>query len=317
MVGHNVLQGGKVKILVDDPAAFAPAVVGAQPAAAADLAAADRVLWEALAGAAAPWTGAGPELPGGFWHRGFLVASPAASQFDVLRTVTTAAAPAGPVWCLAGGGEGCRGQRGRPWLALPGNLQLSVALPAPPAVAAAGLVLNGLAVVATLDAVRALLPAAPAGIKWVNDLWLDGAKAAGVLTAARRRPAGGEVFLGIGLNVAAAPDLPGDRFSPCATCLDAWAPSQLPLARVLVAVLTALRRRWEELGRAGPGPLVAAYRDASLATGRQVSVWADGDGPQARPLHTGLVTGVSDDLGLLLSGTERPLYAGRLSLAEP
>ena len=301
-------------ILCDDHAAFSATRAGAP---VGEMSRESHRLWEALAPGRTAYVCSVPE-PAPGWETGFLVASPRHSQFDALRKATAARPLTRGVWCLAGAGTGCRGQHGRDWLARPGNLHLSVGLPATPAVTGLGAVLNALPAVVVLDAVRALLPDGPApAVKWVNDLWLEGSKVGGVLTAVRQRPPGGEIFLGLGLNVAEAPRIVADRFTPRTTCLDDHAPRPLDLWSVLTAVLAAVTNRWEELGRSGAAPLLEAYRAACAVTGRRVTLWPDGGEATAVPLAAGRVVGIADDLGLMLEGGERILREGRLALEEP
>ena len=301
-------------IVCDDPAVFFATPDGTP---VRDMPKESCRLWAALAPGRPAYACGGP-VPAQGWETGFLVASPRHSQFDALREATAVQPLTGRLWCLAGAGTGCRGQHGRNWQALPGNLHLSVGLPATPAVTGLGAVLNALPAVVALDAVRALLPGGPApAIKWVNDLWLAGGKVGGVLTAVRQRPEGGEVFLGLGLNVAVAPPIATDRFTPQATCLDAHAPHPLDLAAVLAVVLAAITNRWQELGRSGTSGLLEAYRGACAVTGRRVSIWHDNGDSAAAPLATGRVACIADDLGLMLEGEGRILREGRLALEEP
>ncbi len=99
---------------------------------------------------------------------------------------------------------GGRGSRGRAWQAPEGNLSLSVLLrPATPA-AQAGMfsLLAGVAIAKALPV--------PAMLKWPNDVLLDGAKLAGILIDAA--PQGKYLdwlVIGIGINLAAAPEIPG------------------------------------------------------------------------------------------------------------
>ncbi len=276
----------------------------------------DRLLWERLAPGVDPLAVVVPAGPDDFWQRGFVVERAASSQYDALRDVAATASAPGPVWCVVGRSGTCHGQHGRPWAALPGNLHLSLLLLPEAPLPTPGPVLNALPAVATLDAVGLLVPDAPAnGLKWVNDVVVGGAKLAGVLTSTRTRDGLCEaVHLGIGLNVATAPILAPDRFTSGATCLDAWSPRPLALREVTVAVLDAVRDRWQEWLAQGPGPLLAAYRAADDARGRPVAVWPDdGDGP----LITGTAAGIDDDLGLLLAGHEASITRGRLAYEDP
>jgi BirA family biotin operon repressor/biotin-[acetyl-CoA-carboxylase] ligase len=103
-----------------------------------------------------------------------------------------------------------RGSRGRAWTAPEGNLSLSVLLrPGRPA-AEAGL-FSLLAGIAVAEALAPHSRTAPM-LKWPNDVLLDGAKLAGILIDAM--PDGDRLdwlVIGIGVNLAAAPEIPGRR----------------------------------------------------------------------------------------------------------
>ena len=108
------------------------------------------------------------------------------------------------VWIVAGEQTAGRGRRGRAWISPRGNLHATALLidPCPPALA------PQLGFVAGVALARAAsdVGAAEAGLKWPNDLMLNGAKCAGILVegiglAGRR--AGYAV--GVGVNCAHAP----------------------------------------------------------------------------------------------------------------
>ena len=101
-----------------------------------------------------------------------------------------------------------RGRMGKTWVSEPGaSLTFSMGLPLRPA-QWAGL---SLAVgVALAEALAGLLPPAQRGalqLKWPNDLWLHGAKLAGILVETAHTTAGPCVVVGVGINVA-APSVP-------------------------------------------------------------------------------------------------------------
>lgn len=125
---------------------------------------------------------------------------------------------------------------------------------------------------AAVDACREVA-GAEAVLKWPNDLLLDGRKLAGIL--AQRTP-GGEVVVGIGLNVGWAPD-------GAARLGGTVAP-----ADVLAAMLEAYDRL--------PGDIGDLYRRRLDTLGRQVRVELPslGDGHAPRSLH-GRAMSVDDD----------------------
>ena len=105
-----------------------------------------------------------------------------------------------------------RGSRGRQWQAPTGNLNLSVLL-RPALSMAQSSIFPLLTGVAVADAVAAFLPADTAPVlKWPNDVLLGGAKLAGILIdAAPKGNSADWLVIGIGINLAEAPELPGRR----------------------------------------------------------------------------------------------------------
>lgn len=151
-----------------------------------------------------------------------------------------------------------RGSRGREWQAPLGNLSLSVLWRDAGPLADIGWV-PLLAGVALAEAISPLL-ADPGrlALKWPNDVTLDGAKLAGVLietTAAGDRA--DTLVIGIGVNLAIAPDVPGRVVAALSGTLAA-APSPGAFAPRLLDRLwdrrgsarEAIRTAW--LGRAHP-----------------------------------------------------------------
>ena len=285
----------------------------------------DRALWRALGTGRRLWRGSARDPgPPGFWSRALIVAEAPSSQFDALRvSLADGLGLPGPTACVALTGRGFHGQRGRPWSSAPGNLHLCAVFPEPGLAAGELPSLPMLPVVALVDAIRALTgESLRPGIKWVNDVLVDGRKVGGVLTATQTQgDRVNAVLLGIGLNVATAPPVPPTPFVPLVGCLaDAGARSTWDAAAA--AVLTALGRRLSELVDSGPGPLLDAYRAASLVIGREVCVFPDSEpgeataGRRSAPVLRGTVRGIAADLSLILEGVDAPVARGRLAFAE-
>jgi BirA family biotin operon repressor/biotin-[acetyl-CoA-carboxylase] ligase len=98
------------------------------------------------------------------------------------------------------------GRFGRPWHSPPGNLLFSVVLRHPVAPSRAA-ELGFLCAVVTAECVAALRPAdGRVGLKWPNDVQVDGAKIAGILPECQSDDGFlNWVVLGVGLNLAHAP----------------------------------------------------------------------------------------------------------------
>lgn len=182
-----------------------------------------------------------------------------------------------------------RGRRGRRWKAPPGtSLLVSVLLrPHRPHLAAIAVGLSA------VDACREVA-GLEAGLKWPNDLVVEGrGKLAGIL-ADELGPDG--VIVGLGLNV----DW-GDRpLPPGATSLaDLGMPPGADRSHLLVELLVALESRC----RQDPLALLDDYRLACSTIGRSVVVNLPGG-----ETVEGTATGVDDDGRLLVGG--RAVAAG-------
>jgi BirA family biotin operon repressor/biotin-[acetyl-CoA-carboxylase] ligase len=113
----------------------------------------------------------------------------------------------GPVWVVAGEQKAGRGRHGRSWTSPAGNLYASLLL-VDPCAAAVAPQLGFVAGLALHEAVEAVTgTGAPRlGLKWPNDLLVDGAKVAGLLLEGHRlRGDALAIVVGCGINVAEAP----------------------------------------------------------------------------------------------------------------
>ncbi len=135
-----------------------------------------------------------------------------------------------------------RGRHGNTWQSLEGNLFASIILR--PAISAADVgQLSFLIAVALADALKPILPAsATLGLKWPNDILLDGRKCAGILLESEggNQTALPWVVAGMGVNLAGAPE--GAVALP-----DAGAPKLTPEAflDVFEPVLGGWYGRWQ------------------------------------------------------------------------
>lgn len=169
------------------------------------------------------------------------------STSDEAKLLAADGAPHGrTVWALQQ--TGGRGRLDRNWVSPRGNLFVSIVLrpESPPAQAAELGFVAAVAVAETLD--DFLAGAGRIALKWPNDVLVDGAKISGILLEARSGAIGlvDWVVLGIGINVAAAPD--GTLYP--ATCLGRFGTAP-PLAQVLENLarhLAAWLARWETEG---------------------------------------------------------------------
>ncbi|WP_376090675.1 biotin--[acetyl-CoA-carboxylase] ligase [Roseomonas sp. CCTCC AB2023176] len=219
-------------------------------------------------------------LPDG-WR--LLVHEEVPSTSDLLRRLATAGEPEG-LALLARRQTAGRGTSGRRWASPRGNLHLSVLLrPSEPARTLPEWSL--LAALAVHDALSPHVPGPAAlQLKWPNDLLLGGAKIAGLLLEAEARGDGrlDWICLGVGANLASAPDLP-DR--PTAA-LPPPAPSpELVAADVLHALSDWRRTRHVE----GFGAIRRAWLDRGPAPGTHLAVTGPA-GPWPAPMRASGMT---------------------------
>jgi BirA family biotin operon repressor/biotin-[acetyl-CoA-carboxylase] ligase len=217
------------------------------------------------------------------------------ATYDVIGSTSAeakarvAAGERGPLWIVARRQEAAYGRRGRAWASPEGNLAASLVLTvqAPPALAST---LGFAAALAAEEAVRSVAPrlvarvglddaVSPAGgsglrLKWPNDVLVDGAKLAGILLEAQKRPDGGmAIVIGFGVNVVEAPEgLPYPATSLRALGLDTSAET----------VFGALSDAWVETietwdrGR-GVTEVLKLWRQSAAGIGAEVAVNRDGD----------------------------------------
>ncbi|WP_322963476.1 biotin--[acetyl-CoA-carboxylase] ligase [Sphingomonas fuzhouensis] len=187
------------------------------------------------------------------------------------------------LWLRADRQMAGRGRQGRDWSSPSGNFYGSTLVrlrPGDPMAATLALV----AAVAIEDAVRAWLPeiGARLSLKWPNDLLIDGAKLSGILL----ERTGDAVIIGMGINLASAPQLP-DRATTALVDhgVDvAPAAMQALLAEAMIrwlAVwreqgLAAITRRWEARAHPRGTALTARLPDGQVLTGSFEGLASDG-----------------------------------------
>lgn len=171
---------------------------------------------------------------------------------------------------------------------------------------------TALAAVATASAVEALTPKRPR-IKWVNDLYLDGGKAAGILTEAVTLADGQtRMLVGIGINLTTTAFPDGLR-APAASLFTPDEASDIPadFAGTLAGEIT---RRLLALLKTETMPdgesCLDFYRRHLLYVGEQVTC------TRGSETFTATVLGVTDTYALIVECAEvvRVLESGEISL---
>lgn len=132
-------------------------------------------------------------------------------------------------------------------------------------------------------------------LKWPNDLVWEGAKLAGILAESYGEP--GVVVLGMGLNVFQCPyDFPPRVLYPATSLVMAGAANtdRNALAAALFNALDRWLERWLE---AGPGPVLAAWRERNVTLGRRIRIAGTGVAGTAVDLTEEGALVVEDDAG--------------------
>ncbi|HSK69487.1 MAG TPA: biotin--[acetyl-CoA-carboxylase] ligase [Candidatus Limnocylindria bacterium] len=221
----------------------------------------------------------------------------AASTNDAAKEWARRGAPHGAT-VAADAQTGGRGTRGRQFHSPPGGLYMSVVLDAGAALPGH---LTTLAAVAAARAAREVT-GLPVGIKWVNDLVLEGRKAGGILTESFE--AGGRRMAVVGIGINTGPwDPPADLAGIACTLHRA----DRPVDRERIAALAACALLD---GLARVPAHMADYRALCVTLGREVSFLYDGTPRE------GTAVAVDDDgaLRVRAPGGELRLIAGDVGI---
>jgi BirA family biotin operon repressor/biotin-[acetyl-CoA-carboxylase] ligase len=182
------------------------------------------------------------------------------------RELAAEGAPGGTVVTASAQSEG-RGRQGRTWTAPAGKALLYSALLRP--LDERHLLLPLAVPLAVCEAAEELQPGIECGVKWPNDVWVEGRKLAGVLIEAR--PQDGWAVIGVGLNLAIGPDEFPEELRETAVSLDGVA---VGLAR------ETLDHRLETWVEAPEEEILGAWRRRDALRGREIA-WDGGSGVAA------------------------------------
>ena len=179
-----------------------------------------------------------------------------------------------PFWITADEQTQGRGRLERNWVSSPGNLYSTLIGP-PPSQGAAALIPFAVSL-AVFDAINAHLPEARRAalqLKWPNDVLVEGAKTSGILIERRHVRGqhttylpGSLMAIGVGINVAHAPDIP-DRAT---TCLKNEG-SGASVGQVFSSLRTALADALQRLETA-PQAILPAWMQRAVGIGEAISI---------------------------------------------
>ena len=151
------------------------------------------------------------------------------------------------------------------------------------------------------------------GIKWVNDLYKDGLKIAGILTEAFVNVETGGmdyIVLGVGINLYHPKDQFPDDLKSIASSLYGNKPPEDPTIRLRLTA-AIIKKLWELSTSQGIGDYIEDYRRRSIVLGEEVVITA------GRNEIRGLVTGFDDQGHLLLKtadGQIQNIGSGEITL---
>ncbi len=242
---------------------------------------------------------------------------PSGAKLEIFDTLDSTSAEAkrrardgehGPLWIVAVEQTAGYGRRGRSWESAAGNFT-GTFLFEPEGDAALFGQLSFVIALAVFDAVEPMVRSGALSLKWPNDVLGEGAKLAGLLLERIDHDGAALVAVGVGVNIASAPqDLPYK-----ATTLAALSDAPTPSPEQLVcAVDAAFQRRYALWAGQGFSPI----REAWLARARGV-----GDDIRVRLPNeecSGVFAGIDQTGALILAQgeTRRLVAAGEIMFGE-
>jgi biotin-[acetyl-CoA-carboxylase] ligase BirA-like protein len=256
---------------------------------------------------------------GGIWSIAFISERSFISHYDLMKEAGRKRndLPNGLAF-IAGESDFCHGQRGRTWMALSGNLHLTVFLAPKCRTAHFGIgfsILAAVSVVETIDGFKGLK--GKAAIKWVNDINIGKAKIAGFL--AHTHSIGAKIesaIVGIGMNVETNPNIEGDEFISETISLSEIVTDEEQgiLGKVLRNLLLRLHINYNLLLAGKYEHLLSFYRARSSVLGRKVRIFSDPEDGEYSLIAAGIVDRIGNNLEIYLKGQEGPVTRGRLVL---
>jgi BirA family biotin operon repressor/biotin-[acetyl-CoA-carboxylase] ligase len=243
--------------------------------------------------------------------RTVLMSEAASTNSEAMRLAGEGASSG--TWVIADRQTAGRGRSGRMWVSPPGNLYASLVIREvfPLETAAQLALVSGVALHAAVSAAIGTAKSDGLELKWPNDILLGRRKLGGILveTSVSGRDQGALAVIGIGLNLAHHPDLPGRP----ATDLSAHGASIAPLN--LLSFLDECMQEWFSKWAFGAGfaGVRQAWLQRSLPPGAGLTVHS------GQVTLTGAFAGLAPDGALLIadgSGILQTVTFGDVALAQ-
>ncbi|MDR1136062.1 MAG: biotin--[acetyl-CoA-carboxylase] ligase [Clostridiales Family XIII bacterium] len=161
------------------------------------------------------------------------------------------------------------------------------------------------------------LTGCPAGLKWPNDVLVDGKKICGILAQGGvRKNACSYVILGVGLNVNQSPDEFPPEFRDFSTSLRMELGERVSRIRALKRFFELWDMHYAEFSRSGSAYIRERWLENNVTLGHTVRL--HGDAPDS-PIQDGVAVDISERGGLMLrlpSGDIKEFLAEELSLGR-
>lgn len=194
-----------------------------------------------------------------------------------------------------------RGRLGRSFYSPAGTgIYMSLAVGGFPSFAD-GVFTTSAAAVAVTDAILSLT-GINTGIKWVNDIYLDGKKICGILAESVVRESDVTIVIGIGLNLTTK-DFPGE-LTNIAGSLSSDVPKELFVAEIVKNLL-------EFCQNPDDGTFMDRYRSRSIVIGKEINYFHAGEQKSATAVD------IDNSGGLIIrdsSGIETTLSSGEITI---
>jgi BirA family biotin operon repressor/biotin-[acetyl-CoA-carboxylase] ligase len=223
------------------------------------------------------------------------------------------------ILCFAGSGNNFHGFRQRKWTSVAGNIHLSVLFHPGQQIKhaeVAFLLLAANAVIQTINHLNRIREKAM--IRWVNDITINNSKVGGVL--AQTQIQGNiidKVVLGIGINVDRSPEIENDQFVNTATHInDHIEGDAYSLNQVLEILISRLEKNYFAVLDNNYQDLINYYINHSLVIGKRIEVYSDPREGNSEKVAEGVVSGISENLELILSGQKKLIRKGRIKLSN-
>jgi BirA family transcriptional regulator, biotin operon repressor / biotin---[acetyl-CoA-carboxylase] ligase len=173
----------------------------------------------------------------------------------------------GPLWLTALWQTAGKGRRGRTWRSGSGNLAATLLLTTskPPLEAAQ---IAFVAALAVADLAGTYVPVSKVSLKWPNDTLLGGRKVSGILVESGPSAAGLWLAVGVGVNLAEAPDDVERPATALADHMDGPPPRPAEALGILASAFERWRGVWEAAGFA---PIAEAWTARAHGLGQPCS----------------------------------------------